>query len=1037
LSRARFLLLLSLFFASGAFALVYEIVWLRRLALLFGSTAFAASATLGAFLAGLGLGGYLGGRWASGARRPLLLYATLEIGVALGALLVEPLLGASAPLFGALYAAGAPRLLVDAGRVVLSLLVLLAPTTLMGATLPALAQAAVRSERSVAFPLGLLYGANTLGAALGSFAAAFLLLERLGTRGSFEAALLLNAAVALAALLFSLTAGDETPRPLEAERPRSGPPPALPLAAFAISGAAALVSEVVWTRKLVFFIGSTSYAFALMLALMLLGISMGSFLASRIGDRVAHPLRALALTFAGTSAALVAGAIVLPSMAEGLEPWLMDDPSWLRMLSYMVALAATTVLPPAIGFGAVFPLVARAIVVRGVGAGAAAGTAYAANVVGAVVGAYAGGFVLVPLFGLGATVRLTAAALFAFAALLGIRGGSRRLAAFLLLLAGATLFVPVRPLHRVGPGESLVHYEEGASATVSVVRDPLGTKSIYVDGIAVAGTDPVMQTDQKSLAHLPMLLHPEPRKVLTVGFGSGGASWSYTRYPMLERIDCVEIAPEVVRAAPHLREANHDLFSDPRYRVIFDDARSYLEHGEETYDVIATDCTDLQYRGNAGLYTADYFDLCRRRLRPGGLTVVWMPLGGMSQPVFRMALATFTSVFPHVSVWYMNNYPTHYLLLVGSEEAHAFDWDELLARMDVAEVREDLESVGLSDPFRLLATFLLGDRDVRAFTAGSELNRDELPLLEFRAPRSVDRFAGARNLESLLSLAEGDGGAPPFTARHGERQRETVLAKLEPYRRASRRLNRGHVHYQNGLQDFQAAIERYREAAEVNPSQLPEVAALIEATVRTRDGLLRAYENAAAADASSPGVLLNLGLTLLAAGHERRSMEVFESLVELRPQLADGHLNLSRAALAVGESERALHAAAAAVAAAPLRVDTHFQKGVILERLGRWDEALEAYREVLRLRSDVVEARFNAGTALARLNRLDEAREEYLRGLSFRPDEAWARLNLVRILLLQGDRASAETELARVVAGGGVAAEEATALRRELASKTP
>jgi spermidine synthase len=1025
---ARFFVFLGLFFLSGTVALVYEVLWLRRIGLLFGSTAFATAATLGAFMAGLGLGGHLGGRRAARAGTPLRTYGFLELGVAAGALLVDPLLGAADSLLGWLYSAGAGKILLDAARLVLSLLVLLAPTTFMGATLPLLAQSAVRSTRAVAAPLGLLYGANTLGAALGSFVAAFFLLERFGTRGSFAAALVLNALIAVAALLASRNS-EQDPAP-----PRS--PAAstawLPLLAFALSGGAALVCEVVWTRRLVFFIGNTSYAFALMLTLFLLGIALGSCLGGRLGDRIESAFRALAVTFAFAGAGLAAGALLLPSLAFELEPWMMNDPTWTRMLAYMVALAGLVVLPPAMAFGAVFPLVARAEVTSGWHAGPAVGAAYAANICGAVTGAYAGGFLLVPLLGLSATLRLTAAALLSFAGFLSWRGRSRLLAAGLLGAAASIPLLPAETLHRIGPGESLLHYEEGASATVSVVRDPLGSKTLYVDGVPVAGTDPVMQTDQKSLAHLPMLLHEEARRVLTVGFGSGGASWSYTRYPSLERIDCVEIAPEVVRAAPHLREANHDLFSDRRYRIVIDDARSFLEHTSETYDVIATDCTDLQYRGNASLYTADYFDLCRRRLNPKGLVVVWMPLGGMSDSVFRMALATFASVFGNVSVWYMNNYPTHYLLLVGSEEEHAPSWDRLLSRISIEDVREDLDSIGLADPFRLLSTFLLDDRAVRRLVRGSELNRDELPLLELRAPRSTDRFAGARNLETALELAESENPSPPFETLFGERQRETIQAKLEPYLRASRHLNRGHVLYQNGLQDFQAAMDRYRDAAAANPLQESEVDSLVRATERTRDALLRAYAAAASAPGRSPGVLMNWGLTLLAAGRFVPAMEAFEDLAEERPELADAHLNLSRAALLAGEIEKALRAAENAVEAAPLRADVHFQKAMVLERSDRLRDALDAYENALRLRPEMVEARFNRGTILAGLGRLEEAREEYERGLSFRPGDDRARMNFAGVLLLQGDEATATIELRKIAEAGGSAAPRAAEILERL-----
>ncbi|MGH9336886.1 MAG: tetratricopeptide repeat protein, partial [Vicinamibacteria bacterium] len=381
--------------------------------------------------------------------------------------------------------------------------------------------------------------------------------------------------------------------------------------------------------------------------------------------------------------------------------------------------------------------------------------------------------------------------------------------------------------------------------------------------------------------------------------------------------------------------------------------------------------------------------------------------------------------------------PTHYLLLVGSKEEHAFDWEELLARIEIPGVREDLESIGLANPLRFLSTFLLNDEATRDFVRGSEINRDDRPLLELRAPRSMDRFAGARNLQALLELAETLELSPPIETGHGARQRETVQAKLEPYLRASRHLNRGHVHYQSGLQDFQAAIDRYREAAAANPSQRLAVETLVQATKRTRDELLSAYEAAATEKARSPGVLLNLGLTLLASGDHRRAMEVLENLVEIRPELAEAHVNLSRAALGARERKKALEAAETSVEVAPSRADAHFQKALVLESLERFDDALEAYRETLRLRPEMIEARFNAGTALAALGRLDEARMEYERGLSARPSDDRARMNLARILLLQGDEAAAARELTRVADAGGAAAAEAAEILARLTPPIP
>jgi spermidine synthase len=909
----------------------------------------------------------------------------------------------------------------------------------MGATLPALADAVVRSRTSLARPLGMLYGCNTVGAAVGASLAGFVLIEAFGVTLTRNLAIVINIGVGLVAFIATrrlLSSPMTALTRVEPAQPLRQPGYAIILC-YGVCGAAALVLEVVWTRTLVLYTGSTTYAFTAMLVLVLLGIALGSLLAARFADRFERLHATLAVVMAATAVAAVAGFLLLPRVAPVLEAWIVPEPSFRRLLIVLFSVAALAIWLPAMGFGAVFPIVARHQARGGRSVGFATGRAYAVNLLGAVAGAYAGGFVLIPSFGLYGTLRVTAAVMFVAACVLWLSERAAVTERFRLagastlgLLTCAVAVLPATaPLHAVASGESLVYYAEGASATVSVLRDQTGSKTLYIDRISVAGTDPVMQTDQKSLAHVPMLLHPAPRRVLTVGFGSGGASWSYTRYPTLEQVDCIEIAPEVVNAAPHLHEANHDLFEQPNYRVLFDDARAYLRHTTATYDIIATDCTDLRYKGNASLYTKDYFGLCRRRLRSQGLVVVWMPLGGLSADLFKMALRTFSESLPHVSVWYMNNYPTHYVLLIGSEKPHALNWDTLVQRIDIPAVRADLASIQLDNPFRLAATFLLDDAAYRRFVAGAEINSDERPLLEFRAPRVSGLFTGAENLRQLV-MASG-AALPPMQVTYGEAQRRTVVARLEPYVRAARLVNEGHVSYQTGQRDFNAAIEQYRAAAAVNPADhyLPQ---LIASTERTRDLTREAYRAAAESPDAPPAALHNYALSLLASQQPAEALTQFQRLVEARPDLAGAHRDLARAARAAGKPEEARSAAERAVSLAPNDAAAHFELAQARLATGDQQGALDSFRRAAALDPSLAEAHFNAGTVLVALDRLDEARAAYRAGLERRPEEMAARVNLAQVLLLLGDREGARAELRRAASAPGPAQEKARSLLMSL-----
>jgi spermidine synthase len=317
---------------------------------------------------------------------------------------------------------------------------------------------------------------------------------------------------------------------------------------------------------------------------------------------------------------------------------------------------------------------------------------------------------------------------------------------------GPAPFQDVKDLHSIVTDEyGELAYIEGPLATVSVVENSIGQRTIFVDNASVAGTDRILLTDQKSLAHVPLLLLENPRTALTVGFGSGGASWSFLLYEEMERVDCIEICPTVPRLAHTLRESNHGLLDgwdrkaplpktglfDGRYRVIFDDARSFLRFSGQQYDVIATDCTDLRYKSNANLYDVEYFELCRKAITEDGMVVVWMPLGGMSSEVFASALRTFSHVFPDMSIWFMNNEPTHYLLLLGTKQPLRISLKTMKERLARPAIRADLEEIALQQPEKILSCFLTDAAAVEARlqTLNSQLNTEDMPLLEFQSPK--------------------------------------------------------------------------------------------------------------------------------------------------------------------------------------------------------------------------------------------------------------------------------------------------------------
>jgi spermidine synthase len=477
------------------------------------------------------------------------------------------------------------------------------------------------------------------------------------------------------------------------------------------------------------------------------------------------------------------------------------------------------------------------------------------------------------------------------------------------------------PLHEPDIGSRLLFYREGRLSTVSVVENVAGSKTLHIDKIPVAGTDAVMMTDQKSLAHVPMLLHPLARHALTVGFGSGGASWSFTRYSRLRQVDSVEIDPTVLEAASHFRESHHDVFADPRFRLILDDARSFLQRTDRTYDIISTDCTDLRYKSNAMLYTREYFQLCRRRLNPGGLTVVWLPLGGLSNEDLRVAIATFRDVFPSMSVWYMNNVPAHYVLLVGGDRDVPINVANLREQLTEETVAEDLAEIGLADPWKIVTGFLFGADAAARFTAGASINTDARPILEFSVPRGG--FSGFTITRNLLSLLRERHTPPVRTATDGDRD------AFDAYWRAADRLIRGHAIFQRGNHDYQATLDYYRAAEAINPGDR-QTRRLVDDVRATESSWRRVLERRLQDEPTDVSAHIRLGLLNLSQGNATTALAQFDAAARLDADNWQSRFNQGRAHEEMGAFEQAEEAYRAAVAINPRAAMAQTNLGLLL-----------------------------------------------------------------------------------------------------------
>ena len=842
------LLAYPVFFVSGMAGLVYEIIWVRMLTSVFGTGIYAVTVVLAAFMAGLALGAISLGRVGDRLRNPLFTYAVIEVFIAAAGYALYFVLTQLGAIDAVIHSfCGQSFAVLTAFRFLASLVLLLIPTTLMGATLPIMCRALTRSDDRIGVHISELYAVNTAGAVLGAILAGFVLIGNLGVMLTSNFAVALNVVAAIGGLALSRYVehkgspvddeiADEslsltTPGGVRSPSSKSvqdGRVFRLVLLSAFGAGLASLGAQVLWTRSLIFVLvglKQDTYSFSAMLAVFLMGLALGSGVIGMVADRLRTPLRAYGVLLCLSAVAIAFSAVLLgvariPITTVDIIDIEKDS---LRLPFYSVYVMAQTAVViglPTLLMGATLPLGIKSVVsVRRIGE--QVGWVYGFNTAGAIIGPIIACFLLIPLLGLrGGLVLLAAIDLLFGITVIGYAGASRFLrwslgiALSAVFLSIAVWLSQLGDLHDPGDGEKLIYYREDSVATVSVTEYQAGRK-IFVDSVPVAGTSVIMQTDQKSLAHWPMALVRDPRKVLTVGFGSGGASYSYLLHDCLEEVHCVEICPGVVRASSYLKDANHGILEkrDPRYRIVFDDARAYLRYTKECYDIITTDCTDLRYKSSASLYDLEYFQFCRERLRSGGVVVVWMPLGGLSDEMFRLTLRTFYRVFPEFAVFYPHNFlPIHYVLLVGWKDQMEMDFQRFVEIVAESDVRADLAEICYDDPYKLLASFVTGEDKLKAYLKGDNVNTQNFPILEFEGPKR-GFIQGESAFGNLHQLLERRVSAAPWIIP--STMSDAQSDRYSKYERASEMTLRGQFH--EYASEVESACRAYVQAADLTP----------------------------------------------------------------------------------------------------------------------------------------------------------------------------------------------------------------------------
>jgi len=1025
---------LAVCFLSGVSGLLYEVVWARMLHLLFGDTVLAVSTVLASFMAGLAMGSFWIGRYIDRRRRVLAVYAGLEAGIGLSALLLPVVLQALTPLYVWLHQSLSSSFwLFSLVRFLLAFCLLCVPTALMGATLPVLSRYLVQSSATLGWNVGALYAFNTGGAVLGCFTAGYALIGSVGLSRTVWIGAALNFAIALVAWLGQRWIEAPGAREVPSSSPRdTAPAVALyddrtvrrVLWSFALAGCAALSYEVIWTRALTFFVGNSTYAFSAMLTTFLCGLALGSALVARISDRSANVLALLGALQVGIGVYGILTIAILGRLFYGLDGWWegFSNAYWGAPLGLTFLKTFVVILPPTLCMGATFPLVSKIVAQGPDMVGRGVGRAYACNTLGAIVGAWVSGFVAIPLLGIHHSLALTALlSLGTGGVLLASSSTSRRRQG--VLYAGAlSCFIAVMvttPTFRFAdiagePEKTVLHYDEDVAGVVKVATDIYDRKLLSINGWSVAGTgspnpDVALVNDypeiQKMLAHLPMLLHPAPRRVLVIGFGAGGTAWSLSRYAALRRLDIVEFVPGVIRAARFFPEVNHDVLTDPRVRVIIDDGRNYLLVTPETYDVLSVDTLDPKHAGNGNLYTREFYELSRRVLKPGGVFVQWLPYHQVDNASLKMIARTFQDVYPHATMW-LNRFKG-YTLLLGTLEPLQIDVARLDAHFRTPAVQRDLAEVHVGTPWQFLESFAMRSDTVRRYAVGSaRLNTYDHPYVEFYGLSWRDPVE-----ENLAELAHFADDVTPLLAfaDASPAEQQSIPGRVAVQRRIARYITRGYL--ANWRRQLQDGTREYRKALKLDPHDDGIKFALGVAAVHKRDALaalerrpddikslsklgyiawnerdydeaIRRFRQVLALDAQQASAYVHLGVSYAAQENFAASIAAYRKAKDLRADLAG----------VVGQSidlvERLRRAREH-----PNDPAVHARLGELYASDRRFDRAIECFEKATALAPDSPEGLFTLARYYEAEERDLEALHAYDRGLARDPTNAQARNN--------------------------------------------
>ncbi len=766
-----------------------------------------------------------------------------------------------------------------------------------------------------------------------------------------------------------------------------------------------------WTRLLVQILGPTTYAFSTVVAIFIVGIAIGAAIASRIVTRMKNPAIGLAASMLVSAAlALAAASAVDWALLTLGEIVTRPEYQFTDVLRREVLLVTAMLLPMTIAFGTAFPFAVALAGGRDENVTENLGVIYAINTVGAILGSLLAGFVLIPLIGLHTTIRIVAAiaAVTAVGILIGSPRGRGQFAglavAVAVLIAAAVVpewnrsllssgaykyAIAVRGgnLERALTAGDLLSYREGSTGTVTV-RRLTGTISLAIDGKVDASNAGDMLT-QRLLAHVPLLLHPNPRRAAVIGLGSGVTLGSALTHPLSEAT-VLEISKEVVEGSKFFEAENHRALADPRTKLVVGDGRTHLMLGSQAYDVIVSEPSNPWMAGIASLFTREFFEGARERLAPGGLLCQWAHTYDISNRDLKSIVATFLSVFPNGTLWLVGDAD---VLLVGSAEPLDGRIGSMAAAMQRPGVAADLATVGVKSPFAVTTLFISQGDALKAWAAGEPLQTDDRSALEFSGPRSIFGTTRDDNATALRALAASSpkpaAVASALAAATAEDWRDRGLMLLK-------------------ADAMQPAYDDLVRALEINANDTAALDGLLRAAISLNKVIeVERFLTRLAATPANTAPKLALSRWLASQGNMEAATRIPLELLKANPGDVPALEQLASILSDLGDAARLEPIVQRLVEEAPKNTWSHYYASSLFFQQGRLDMALQAARNAVSIDPGNAKAHNLIGASLASMGNTDAARTAFEASLKADPRDPGTYSNLATLELQAGNREQA------------------------------